>query len=171
MAAMGMVGVIAEEQERRAAFHALYQREAPAVMRFARAALGDAALAEDACSEAFCKAWDAWGRFDGDDAAARAWVFRIARNQVVDHIRSSRRVRVVGLEDEHPDLERAPDDAIALRDGLRRLDKDDRLVLGLRAAGLSHGEIGKVQGRSENAVKQAHHRALQRLRAHLGDMT
>ncbi len=39
----------------------------------------------------------------------------------------------------------------------------------MRSVGLTHSEIGKVQGRSEQAAKVAWFRAAQRLRAELGE--
>ncbi len=154
-------------EERSEAFSRVYDREAPLVTRFARAALGDDAAAQDVCSEAFCRAWDAWPRFSGDPAAERAWIFRIARNQVIDQVRARRRTRTVPLQEAHshpaPDVE----SRLMLQAALRHLGKSDRELLSMRSAGLSHGEIGRIQGRSEKAVKQAWHRALKRLRAQM----
>lgn len=165
---MGAVGAFESIDEGRTeAFRRLYDREAPLVTRFARAALGDNAAAQDVCSEAFCRAWDAWPRFRGDTTAERAWIFRIARNQVIDHVRARRRARTVPLEDVHSGPTPEWDSRLALQAALRHLDKKDRELLSMRSAGLSHSEIGRVQRRSEKAVKQAWHRALKRLRAEM----
>jgi DNA-directed RNA polymerase specialized sigma24 family protein len=50
---------------------------------------------------------------------------------------------------------------------MSRLGRDDRDLLAMRVAGLSHLEIGSVQGKSEAAVKKAWQRALKQLRSEL----
>jgi DNA-directed RNA polymerase specialized sigma24 family protein len=56
-------------------------------------------------------------------------------------------------------------DRSLLEQALRRLSSSDRELVAFRMAGLSHREIGRIQGRSELAVKMAWHRAIERLRA------
>ncbi len=154
-----------------ASFYALYDRDAVVVLRYLRSAVRDHALAEDLCGDTFCRAWDAWPRFRGDDTEARAWVMRIARNLVIDRVRRDGRVKFEVLPEA---------DALAARDNtsdtaegldLRRamagLGRDDRDLLAMRIAGLSHAEIGQVQGKSEDAVKKAWQRALAQLRGQL----
>lgn len=149
-----------------AAFATLYAREAQTVLRYLRTAGGDAD-AEDLCSETFVRALDAWARFRGDDAAARYWVMRIARNALIDHFRRRGRSRTVGL----PETTAAPspDHArrLAIEAALALLDRDDRELLALRSAGLSYAEISQVLKRSEAAVRKANQRALDRVRPHL----
>jgi DNA-directed RNA polymerase specialized sigma24 family protein len=60
-------------------------------------------------------------------------------------------------------------DRVVLSGALRRVSRADRELLLMRSVGLTHSEIGKVQGRSEQAVKVAWFRAAQRLRAELGE--
>ncbi|MFN2591803.1 MAG: RNA polymerase sigma factor [Candidatus Dormibacteria bacterium] len=151
-------------------FMELYDREAPTVLRYCRVAVGDQE-AEDVCADVFCSAWPAWRRFRGDETAARGWLMRIARNKVIDRSRATRRVFLLPLEagagvavrDNRSDLE-------DVRAALRLVSRADRELLELRAAGLSHAEIGAVQGRNQNAVKMAWHRALQRIKPHLEAM-
>jgi RNA polymerase sigma-70 factor (ECF subfamily) len=152
-------------------FYALYDREALVVMRYLRSAVRDRALAEDLCGDAFCKAWDAWPRFHGGEPEARAWLMRIARNLVIDRVRRDGRVKFEALPE--PGMVATPDPtdtsagSLDLRRAMGRLGRDDRELLALRVAGLSHAEIAAVQGRSEEAVKKAWQRALAQLRAQL----
>lgn len=149
-----------------ATFLALYDRESAFVLRYARMAVGDAD-AEDICADTFCAAWLAWPKFRGDGPAARAWVMRIARNRVIDRARASRRRPLEVLPDDAPAREADVVERLQLRAALTHLSRSDRELLELRSAGLSHAEIGAVQGRGETAVKVAWHRALQRLRPFL----
>jgi RNA polymerase sigma-70 factor (ECF subfamily) len=150
-----------------AAFYGLYHRESALVLRYLYAAVRDTATAEDLCGDIFCRAWDSWAGFQGDEAAARGWVMRIAHNRLVDHLRRNRRVAFEALPAEVVDTAQAPA-AVAERIDLRRalagLSTDERDLLAMRIAGLSHAEIAAAQGRSEAAVKKSWQRALLKAR-------
>lgn len=152
-------------------FHALYSSEVLIVLRYLRASVSDLAEAEDLCAETFLRAWESWPRFRGEAREARSWLLRIARNLLIDQHRRHRLLRIIhlGQEDSTGRDATAPEavDRLHLQNALRLVTKADRDLLALRAAGLSHAEIGRVQGRSEKAVKMAWHRALQRLQARL----
>ena len=154
------------------AFDALYAREARTVLRYLRSVVREPAMVEDICGDAFCRAWDSWSRFHGNDAEARAWVIRIARNLVIDRVRRDGRVKFEVLSDDAPSVRPADDTALTaetldLQRAMSRLGRDDRDLLAMRVAGLSHLEIARVQGKSEEAVKKAWQRALKQLRSEL----
>jgi RNA polymerase sigma-70 factor (ECF subfamily) len=156
---------LAEDNE--ASFLVLYDRDSPLVLRYARSAVGDRD-AEDVCADTFCSAWAAWARFQGDVAAERAWIMRIARNKVIDRRRATDRANLTVLRDEA--ISAGDADVVGrleLRAAMAQLSPSDRELLELRSSGLTHAEIGAIQGRGEQAVKVAWHRALQRLRPHL----
>lgn len=151
-------------------FYALYERDGGVVLRYLRSAVRNEALAEDLCADAFCRAWDAWPRFQGDDHESRSWVLRIARNVMIDRVRRDGRVRFEVLDDSGhatPDPTASSAEVLDLRRAMTSLSRDDRDLLSLRMAGLSHAEIGAVQSRSEEAVKKAWQRALVQLRTQL----
>ncbi|MDP1555058.1 MAG: sigma-70 family RNA polymerase sigma factor, partial [Hyphomonas sp.] len=62
----------------------LVARHQAAVFRFARAATGGPAAAEDVLQETFLAAWRAAGTFQGR-SAVRTWLLTIARNQAWHH--------------------------------------------------------------------------------------
>jgi RNA polymerase sigma-70 factor (ECF subfamily) len=74
----------------RAAFGRLYARFRPAVYGFLRGKVGDHTLAEDLTSETFVRALRGIGSVTEQRADPGAWLFRIARNLVLDHARSAR---------------------------------------------------------------------------------
>ena len=81
------------------AWHALFDREMPAIYRYALSRLGDAAAAEDVTSEVFEQAWEHAHTLDDHGLPARAWLFGIARHVVNSHRRSLfRRPPQVALE-------------------------------------------------------------------------
>lgn len=73
------------------AFGALVERHGRAVGRAARAALGDAAEADDVAQETFVKAWHELPRFRGE-SSVRTWLLTIAWRRAIDRRRSLRRL-------------------------------------------------------------------------------
>ena len=153
------------------AFVALYERYVERVYGYCHARLGDREAAEDATSEVFTKALAAIGRYE--DILFAAWLFRIARNVVVD-ARRRRPAAPLDTLDERPDPARGPDEAAvgtaeraAVRAALAALPADERAPVELPYAGWSGEEIAARLGRSPAAVKQLRYRAMRRLRAAL----
>ena len=112
------------------------------------------------------------GRFRGDGAALRRWIFTIAHHRLIDDRR--RRARrpppsTGGLLSEpvappHPD----PVDP-ELLDALATLTPDQRQVVTLRFLGdLSLEDVAKITGRRVGAVKALQHRGLEQLERLLG---
>src|ERR1700716_3670338 len=149
---------------------AVYTQEGPSILRYLRARSNDRTEAEDLHAETFCRAWQAWPRFRGEATDIRPWLFRIARNLLVDRHRRRRLLWFLPLETDQvsgvkDDVATAVSDRSLLEQALRRLSSSDRELVAFRMAGLSHRDIGRIQGRSERAVKMAWHRAIGRLRA------
>jgi len=153
-------------------FEELYAEFLQRVYAYIRAQLGAAADAEDVTSQVFIKAWEAYPRFEPQGATPAAWLFRIARNAVLDHLRSSgRRERLVRVVANQP--EAAADPAEVARERIEygqlmelvaELPERQREVIGLRHSGLTFLEVGQLLGSSEDAAKMLYHRALRALR-------
>jgi RNA polymerase sigma-70 factor (ECF subfamily) len=148
-------------------FADLYQREACGVLSYFRAHASDWQEAEDLAAETFLRAWVAWPRFAKRGIPERHWLLRIARNLVIDAARRrAARPTVTRNESAAPDstsgvaLARA-----SLESALSELTEEARELIGLRATGLSFGEIGELSGRTGDAAKMAWHRAAQKLKA------
>jgi RNA polymerase sigma-70 factor, ECF subfamily len=62
----------------------VYAAHGGELFRFARRALGDDGLAEEAVQETFVRAWQAADRFDERLGSLRTWLFAILRNVVID---------------------------------------------------------------------------------------
>jgi RNA polymerase sigma-70 factor (ECF subfamily) len=103
---------------------------------------------------------------ESDDAGRRAWVFRIARNLALNHIRDGRRRAVV--EPVEPARPATQELSAALREAIAALPDLDRDVFLLReAAGLSYEEIAGASQLTPTAVRSRLHRTRQQLRAAL----
>lgn len=152
----------------------LFDHYYPRVYRYALARLGSSADAEDVAAETFAPVLRDLGRFTWRGAGFEAWIFRVASNLVVDHVRQMRRqipgTMAVSEEDLRPDLgaEGAfgrTESAGDLDELLSRLTPAQREVLLLRfAADLATDEVARVMGRRPNAVRQLQFRALEQMR-------
>ena len=164
------------------AFEVLYRDLAPAVTGYLR--LHGAVEPDDLASETFIGVFTGLARFQGDEAALRAWVFTIAHRRLMDDWR--RRSRRPQLADDPDALNEVAegvggdveDDALA-RVGVEnvhqlcaQLPEDQRSVLLLRIlADLTIEQIAEVMDRSAGAVKALQRRGLRSLRALLDDAT
>ena len=159
-------------QRDRAAFGALYRRYVDRVYGYCFYLLGDHHDAEDATERTFTAALAAIDGFVDEGATFRAWLFRIAHNQLANALRSRHRHQAASLEvvaepratADPAGLLSLAEEARGLRRALDELPDDRRQVVVLRFVdGLSAREIGAVLGRSEGAVRVLQHRALRQL--------
>lgn len=155
-----------------AAFGVLYRRYVDRVYGYCFHLLGDHHDAEDATERTFLAALAAIGDFRDQGATFRAWLFRIAHNQLANTLRARARHRSDSLDAvAEPAVAADPagivgraEESHRVRRALARLPEDRRAVIVLRFGdGLSAREIGEVLGRSEGAVRVLQHRALREL--------
>jgi RNA polymerase sigma-70 factor (ECF subfamily) len=141
----------------------LFEQHGAALYRFCRFTLGGEADAEDAVQETFLKLLQHLGR-QGERSNLRAWLFTVAANACRDRLRW--RVRWLPWR---ADLDRRavdPSDATPGRHdaetAMRRLSARDRLLLSLRAQGLSYREIAAAAGLQPQSVGRLLARAVDR---------
>lgn len=168
---------VVEAQRDHAAFGVLYRRYLDRVYGYCFHLLGDHHDAEDATERTFLAALAAIDGYRDTGASFRAWLFRIAHNELANALRSRTRRSTAPLDLEARAAEPDPahlvglaDDARRLRAALAELAEDRRQVIVLRFVdGLSAREIGVVLDRTEGAVRVLQHRALRDLAARLED--
>lgn len=155
-------------------FAELYESHFDRVYAFIARRVPDRSQVEDLTSEVFHRALASLGRFEWRGVPFAAWLFRIAANAIADHTQRLSRENAgrtdpdeVGLED--PDLGEIEERARLSR-LVQALPQDQRRVISLRfAQQKSIREIAEELGRTEGAVKQLQFRALEKLRARMGD--
>jgi RNA polymerase sigma-70 factor, ECF subfamily len=156
-----------------AAFGLLYDRHVAAIYRYVYYRVRDDAEAEDLTSDVFMRALKAMPRYEPRQAFL-AWLYRIARNAVIDRARKGN--RQVSFEDalEHPGVDKivepdaeilAHSDSATLRDALAKLTPLQQEVVVLRfLEGYSTLEIAGIVGKREGTIRGIQFRAIGALR-------
>lgn len=152
-----------------ARFGALYEAHFERIYAFVARRVRDRSVAEDVTAEVFRHALSAIGGFEWRGAPFAAWLYRIAANEIADHVAKSAREKgsITTDEPSHDETEKIEHRASLYRlvDGL---PVDQRRVIVLRfAEERSIREVAADLGRSEGAVKQLQWRALETLRSRM----
>lgn len=155
----------------------LFDTYHPRVYRYALAKLGARSDAEDVAAETFAVVLRELPRFRWKGAGLEAWLFRIAANLVIDHVRRGGKewASSDGFIGPEVPYDRTPEKQVLEREMSREvvemldhLTSEQREVLLLRfAAGLDTNEAAAAMGRKPNAVRQLQFRALAALRQHM----
>ena len=153
----------------------LYREFGPGLLRYLRAQAP--ADGEDLASEVWMNAAAGLGRFEGDEAAFRCWLFSIARRRLIDFRRREQRRRAMLSSLETTGASHAVDrEARALMASeseaalahIATLPPDQAEVVLLRVvAGLNVEEVAAIVGKKAGAVRVMQHRALKRLSGRL----
>jgi RNA polymerase sigma factor (sigma-70 family) len=150
-------------------FTALYREHYPAVLRFVRRRASPADV-DDIVAETFTTAWR---KQDEMAIAPLPWLYRTARNSLLNAARADGRrtaLHVRMAQDTGGDTGRDPASLISerrrLSDAWHRLDHFDREVLALQAwEGMSSSESAAILGISRAACSMRTSRARRRLSA------
>jgi RNA polymerase sigma-70 factor (ECF subfamily) len=178
-----------------AAFGELYDFYLPRLFGFIVRRVGERSVAEDLTATTFERALTAVRRSDFRNESFGGWLYRVAANAVVDHVRNGRRLLRLGSSgfDDDPDVrdqarghrrtaysgdEGALDQFAGMLDrdqlarALRQLPEAHRRVLVLRFYDdLDVDEISSVLGCSRATFAVKLHRALAALRGAMGAET
>lgn len=163
------------------AFSYLYDRHAPAIYRYLAAHLPDRLDAEDLTGEVFLRTWQVIPDFRERGVPFLAFLFRVARNAMIDYHRKANRTRMsisgeleAVLKDDNPgpaELTSSREEHQEVLQVLSQLHEDYQEVLVLRfLSELSVKETAKVMKRSQGSIRVLQHRALASLRALINDI-
>ena len=128
--------------------------------------------ARDVVQTAFEKLWR--NRETVDNDKCKSYLFTVAYNQMIDHIRKNNRILLKEDFAEDVKVGRQPTTNHAkkiLMDALNRLNETQKSLVMLKDyEGYSYEEIGKIMTLTESQVKVYLHRARLTLRNYLGSM-
>ena len=137
------------------------------VFRYVRRIVGAPEAARDLTQEVFLRVSRA-GVPEATEGGRRAWVFRIARNLALNHVRDAHR-RPAAYELRDVVAPATQELAVALRDAVRALPDLDRDIFLLReTVGLRYDEIALACEVPIERVRSRLHEARQALRRMLG---
>ncbi len=153
----------------------LYNRHYDAVYRYCYYRVGDVHLAQDLTSEVFVRMVDKLDTFSVRGRPLLAWLYTIARNLITDMQRRQGKAALMPLNEEselhvgdEEDLTRGVErklEADCLAAALRHLTEEQRQVILLKfMEDLNNGQVARLLGKTEGAVKSLQHRALGALR-------
>ena len=156
----------------------LYDEHGAALWRYAMRLTGDRARAEDVVQETLLRAWQHPEGTDERERSARAWLFTVARNLIIDERRSSRfRNEVSSLDGSAAPEQASPDevnsalDRMLIGDALAQLSPDHRAVVRRSYyLGWTTTQIADDLGIAEGTVKSRLHYALRAMRFALQEM-
>lgn len=157
------------------AFGQIYKIYFRKIYRYCRINLNNEAQAEDVAQETFLKAWRSLSSFSTyDGSSIQAFLFRIARNALID---LSRKKQEYPLEEaldieSGDDIERELDkkeEIEKVQQALKKLEERERQIVILRFfEEMTGAEIARVMEINEGAVRVRLHRILKKLKEVIG---
>jgi len=158
------------------AFGRLFDHYHQPVYRFVATRVRRPSDAEDLTQLVFVKALEALPRYEARGVPFGGWLFRLARNAVIDFVRTSHEHADLAQSADRAGHDAGPDELAVIRQeidavgaAMNRLTEDQRDAIALRFfAGLSAREAAEVMGKQEGTVRGLQFRALAALRRELG---
>jgi RNA polymerase sigma-70 factor, ECF subfamily len=157
------------------AFGRIFDHYHESIYRYALSRVGRPTDAEDLTQIVFVKAFEALPRYEPRGVPFGGWLFRLARNAVIDHVRTRHPHapldhlggRAQGGA-EPPEILMARQELTDVAAALELLTEEQREVIALRFfAGLSARETAVAMGKQEGTVRGLQFRAIAALRRHL----
>jgi RNA polymerase sigma-70 factor (ECF subfamily) len=157
----------------------VYQNYHSAIYRYIYHHLGEAQTAEDLTSDVFRRLLQALRNGGGPTRQLSAWLYRVAHNLIVDHVRRCKHRDHEPLDgalgDSLTDSTEGPEHLVArsiamehVRGAMRELTEEQRQVVILKfLEGMSNAEVAAITGKTVGAVKALQHRGLEMLRDQL----
>ncbi|MFL1430127.1 MULTISPECIES: sigma-70 family RNA polymerase sigma factor [unclassified Nocardiopsis] len=148
---------------------ALHAAHADRLHRYVLRLTGDVPLAQDVVQETLLRAWRRPDVMAREEGAVRAWLYTVARNLVVDEMRSARHGREFSTDrpPENPQADRSQAvlDAWLVADALSALSAEHRaVVVGAYYRGRSVEELAAELRIPAGTVKSRLHYALRAMR-------
>src|SRR5688572_14237035 len=157
------------------AFSIIFDHYHEPMYRFIASRVRRPSDAEDLTQLVFVKVLEALPRYKSRGVPFGGWLFRLARNTVIDHVRTRHEHADLGMVAERAHGDAGPDEIAVIRQdldavsaALGELTEEQREVIALRFfAGLSAREAAEAMGKQEGTIRGLQFRAIGALRRHL----
>lgn len=159
-------------------FSQIYDQYVGKIYRFVFIKVSSEDVAKDLTSETFVRCWNSLCKSDNIENV-QAFLYRIAKNLIVDHYREKARTSATSIEnmpiiDPKIDLlgrAELNSDISNVRLAISKINSDYQdVIIWHYLDELSIGEIAETLKKSEGAVRVMLHRALESLREELGEV-
>ena len=158
------------------AFGMIFDHYHEPIYRFIASRVHRPSDAEDLTQHVFVKALEALPRYEARGIPFGGWLFRLARNAVIDHVRTRHEHAELDSIIEWTHGDAGPDEIAVVRQeldavsaALASLTDEQRETIALRFfAGLSAREAAEAMGKQEGTVRGLQFRAIAALRRQLG---
>lgn len=158
-----------------AALTELIGRYKKPILNFVYRLIGNASEADDVAQDVFVRVFQNIRAFRPNKALFSSWLFQIARNAAIDHLRKRARRREELLDEATPAAaSRAVENneiGERIASAVAELPEDQRTAFVLAEYhGKSYAEMAEIMGCSEKSVESRLYRAKQSLRTRLVDL-
>ncbi len=157
-------------------FDSIYEEYLPKIYRYIYHRTGHKQLAEDLTSTTFLKVIKNLDTFDASKSSLSTWLYTVARNTMIDHMRTNKPTFDLEVADDIASGENVEQKTEfnlqikVVRGALGKLSEAQREVLIMRVWDeLSHQEIAEVLGISEANSKMTFSRAMASLKEAIGE--
>ena len=161
-----------KQRDRENRLASLYDEYFDRIARYIYVRIGDKNEAENLAGEVFVKALESLKSYKERGIPMQAWLFRIAHNLVVDHLRKATKLKTVPIDTVQIETGEDPvataEKSIEIErvnEAMQKLTPEQREVVRLRFFGdLSSKEVGAIMRKSDGAVREMQRAAIEKLR-------
>ncbi len=167
-----ILAAFADPDRQRVAFNQLVRNYQQPLYRIIRRIVIDHAETDDLLQETFVKVWRHLGSFR-QDAKLSTWLYRIATNEALSHLRKKRNRFFIPLADVEGELRGKLDNSLApdaddiqrrLQEAVLELPERQRVVFQMKYFDeMTYEDISEVLGVTVGALKASYHHAVQKI--------
>lgn len=154
----------------------LYEEYYGKIARYVYVHIGNREEAEDIAGEVFLKALNSLKSYREQGVPMQGWLFRIAHNLTVDHLRKMDKRRTVPIDsaallgnDDPADTAEKNIEFERVTEAMKQLTIEQREVINLRFfGGFTSKEVGEILSKSDGAVREMQRAAIEKIRVAIG---
>lgn len=155
------------KDQKRIAFKQLFDENSKKVFNLCYGYTGDSDTANDLMQETFIKVWQNLDKFRNQSQLS-TWIYRIAVNTCLSHLRSAKRKPTEELNDyiiENLTEEQSDknEQVAALYRAISQLEENERLIITMVLDEIPYPEIAEISGISEGNLRVRIHRIKHKL--------